>query len=361
MPLHMPPLIPWPILTNSDYDAVLRVMRSGRLTGGDEAKLLAHEWSRYMNVAHCLCVSSCTHALHLALRAVGVQPGDEVIVPALTFCGTTASIIHCGAMPVFADVDSRTFNIDPADVARKLSARTRAIVPVHLHGLPCDIDKLTRFALGIPIVEDACQAHGATINGVKVGSLGAIGCFSLNQVKPLGGGQGGLVVTQHEGYAKLVGILASHGSGDHVGYSYGITELAAAIVRSQLQSLDEHNQRARSNAHRLSQLLIGLEDLVPREPNGVQSTWHKYRLRLPEHIDPNNFVQTLTDQGVPADRWPGSLVPQRSEYRRYATDNYPIAEHVHNHSAIIGSEQFPLASQRAETMDQWAEVILKAL
>ena len=357
----MHPLIPWPIFTNTDYDAVLRVMQSGRLIGGNEATLLAQEWARYMNVAHCLCVSSCTHALHLALRAIGVQAGDEVIVPALTFCGTTAPIIHCGAVPVFADVHPRTFNIDPVDVARKISARTRAIIPVHLHGLPCDIEELTRSAPGIPIVEDACQAHGAMINGVKAGSLGAIGCFSLNQVKPLGGGQGGLVITQHEGYANLVRILTSHGSGDHVGYSYGITELAAAIVRSQLQSLDEHNQRARSNAHRLSQHLLGIEDLVPREPKGAQSTWHKYRLRLPECIDPNSFVQTLADRGVPADRWPGSLVPQRSEYRRFATDNYPIAEHVINHSAIIGSEQFPLASQRSETMDQWAEIILKAI
>lgn len=308
-------LIQWPILTERDYEAVNRVLRNGRLVGGSEARAFADEWATYLGVSRCLSVSSCTHALHLALHALGVRAGDEVIVPALTFCGSAAPIVLCGATPIFADVHPRTFNLDPGDVARRLTSKTRAIVPVHLHGLPCDIASVATAAPGIPIVEDACQAHGATANGTKVGCLGTIGRFSLNQVKPLGGGQGGMIVSNDGNLMDLACVLATHGGGEHVGFSYGITEMAAALARTQLLSLDEHNCRARANAHRLSSSLSGFDDLVPQEPPGFESTWHKYRLGTKRasktnavraeigdipardiHIGPSDFVAWLEDK-----------------------------------------------------------------
>lgn len=357
----MDALVQWPILTERDYEAVNRVLRSGHLVGGSEARAFANEWATYLGVGRCLSVSSCTHALHLALYALGIRAGDEVIVPALTFCGSAAPIVLCGATPIFADVHPRTFNLDPSDVARRLTSKTRAIVPVHLHGLPCDIASIATAAPGIPIVEDACQAHGATANGTKVGCLGAIACFSLNQVKPLGGGQGGMIVSNDGKLMDLACVLATHGGGEHVGFSYGITEMAAALARSQLLSLDEHNRRACSNAHRLSRSLTGFEDLIPQEQPGYESTWHKYRLLLPDAIDPDAFVNALAERGVPADRWPGSLVPHRSEYRRFGAQGFPESERVYAHSVIIGSEQFPLAAQRPETMDGWAAHIRELL
>jgi perosamine synthetase len=350
-------LIQWPVLTERDYDAVNRVLRSGRLVGGSEARAFANEWATYLGVERCLSVSSCTHALHLALYALGIRAGDEVIVPALTFCGSAAPIVLCGATPIFADVHPRTFNLDPIDVARRVTSKTRAIVPVHLHGLPCDIEAIATAAPCIPIVEDACQAHGATVFGKKVGGLGTIGCFSLNQVKPLGGGQGGMVVSNDGRLMDLACLLATHGGGEHVGFSYGITELAAALARSQLLSLDTNNLRARSNAHHLSRALVGFEDLTPQEGAGYESAWHKYRLLLPDAIDPDVFVNLLAERGVPADRWPGSLVPHRSEYRRFGAQRVPVSEHVYAHSVIIGSEQFPLAAQHPETMEDWAKHI----
>lgn len=353
----MKELVRWPILTGKDFDAVERVMRSGRLVGGLEAEKFAREWAEYVGTSHCVCVSSCTHALHLALRVLGVKEGDEVIVPALTFCGSAAPIVHCGAVPIFADVHPRTFNLDPADVRQRLTARTRAIVAVHLHGLPCDLSGIAESAPGVPIVEDACQAHGASISGRRVGGLGAIGCFSLNQVKPLGGGQGGMVVANDKSYWELARVLASHGGGDHVGFSYGITEFAAALARSQLLDLEANNSRARRNASLLNSVLGEYSELLPVEPPNVVSTWHKYRLLLPQDIDAEIFAEALNGRGVPADRWPGCIVPERSEYRRFANGDYPVALDVQAHSVIVGSEEFPLAAQDEEVVGDWGAVI----
>ena len=192
----------WPVLTGEDRAAVARVLDRGVLSGAGapEMRALEAEFAAAVGARFCLATNSGTSALHVALAAAGVGPGDEVIVPALGFIATAQAVLHAGATPVFADVDPATYNIDVADAARRVNPRTRAIVPVHLHGLPADMDGIAALGrqAGLTVVEDAAQAHGALYKGRAVGTLGAMGAFSLNSTKNLPAGEGGLFVTDSE-------------------------------------------------------------------------------------------------------------------------------------------------------------------
>src|SRR5438093_11219844 len=192
----------WPILTDADRAAVARVLNRGVLSGvgAPEARGLEAEFAAVVGRRFCLATNSGTSALHIALAAAGVGPGDEVIVPALSFIATAQAVLHQGAIPVFADVEPDTYNIDIADAARRVTARTRAIVPVHLHGLPADMDAVLALArrAGLVVIEDAAQAHGATYRGRPVGTLGDMAAFSLNSTKNFPAGEGGLFVTASE-------------------------------------------------------------------------------------------------------------------------------------------------------------------
>ncbi|HXM57054.1 MAG TPA: aminotransferase class V-fold PLP-dependent enzyme, partial [Candidatus Dormibacteraeota bacterium] len=192
----------WPVVTEADELAVHGVLASGRFTsassGEREIKRLEREWADFVGVRHCVAVSTGTAALSLALAALGVQPGDEVIVPALGFIACAVAPLHLLAAPVFADIDPVTFNVDPAAVEAAITPRTRVIMAVHLHGLPADMDPILAIAArhGIDVIEDAAQAHGAAYRGRMVGSLGRVNAFSLNVSKNLPTcGEGGLVTT----------------------------------------------------------------------------------------------------------------------------------------------------------------------
>ena len=192
----------WPIITAEDRAAVARVLDRGVLSGAaaPEMRALEAEFAAALGTGFCLATNSGTAALHIALGAVGLRPGDEVIVPAFSFIATAQAVLHEGAVPVFADVDPSTFNIDIADAARRVTARTRAIVPVNLHGLPADMDAVLALArrAGLVVIEDAAQAHGATYRGRPVGTLGDMAAFSLNSTKNFPAGEGGLFVTASE-------------------------------------------------------------------------------------------------------------------------------------------------------------------
>ena len=192
----------WPMLGAADRVAVARVLDRGVLSGAGapEMKALEAEFAELLGAGHCLATNSGTAALHIALAAVGLGRGDEVIVPAFSFIATAQAVLHEGATPVFADVDPTTFNIDVADAARRVTSRTRAIVPVHLHGLPADMDEVNALARehGLVVIEDAAQAHGALYRGRPVGTLGMMAAFSLNSTKNFPAGEGGLFVTSDE-------------------------------------------------------------------------------------------------------------------------------------------------------------------
>src|SRR2546428_163526 len=264
----------WPILTQDDRAAVARVLDRGVLSGAGapEMRGLEAEFAAAIGARFCLATNSGTAALHIALAAAGIGAGDEVIVPALSFIATAQAVLHQGATPVFSDIDLVTYNLDPADAARRVTPRPRAIVPVHLHGLPADMDAINTLAqrAGLTVIEDAAQAHGALYRGRAVGTLGAMAAFSLNSTKNLPAGEGGLFVTSSEElYARAArgrfdGLEPPskwdpcHPLDDEAdsqatlrGWMYLPGELTSAIARSQLQRLAETTARSQRNAARL--------------------------------------------------------------------------------------------------------------
>src|SRR5438132_5986591 len=294
----------WPILTEADRAAVARVLDRGVLSGAGapEMKALEAEFATVIGARFCLATNSGTSALHIALAAAGVGPGDEVIVPALSFIATAQAVLHQGAIPVFADIDPVTYDIDPADAARRVTSRSRAIVAVHLHGLPADmgaIDALAQGA-GLTVIEDTAQAHGALYKGRAVGTLGAMAAFSLNSTKNLPAGEGGLFVTNSEElYSRAARVRfdgleppskwdPSHPLDDETdsqatvrGWMYLPGELTSALARSQLQRLAETTARSQRNAARLSARLATLPGVEPpRIPPDRTHVFHKYRVRL---------------------------------------------------------------------------------
>jgi perosamine synthetase len=189
----------WPVLSSEDKTAVLGVLERGVLSGpfAPEVRALEQEFAAYVGAKHCLTTNSGTAALHIALAAAGVGPGDEVVVPAFTFVATALSVLHQNAIPVFVDIEPQTWGMDPKLLEAAITPRTKAIMPVHIHGTPCDFDAIRTVAAhhGIPVIEDACQAAGSEYRGKKVGSLGHMAAFSLQSSKNLACGEGGLFVT----------------------------------------------------------------------------------------------------------------------------------------------------------------------
>ena len=190
----------WPVLGVEERAAVLGVLERGVLSGpfAPEVRSLEREWAAYVGAQHCLATNSGTAALHMAVMAAGIAPGDHVIVPAFTFVATALAVLHAGAVPVFVDIEPRTLGMDARLVERAITPETRAVIPVHIHGTPCAaLDELVALCArrGLVLIEDAAQAHGATHRGRKVGTFGALGCFSIQSSKSLAAGEGGLLVT----------------------------------------------------------------------------------------------------------------------------------------------------------------------
>jgi dTDP-4-amino-4,6-dideoxygalactose transaminase len=270
----------WPEITQKDKDAVLGVLERGTLTGvfGPEASGLERDWAAFTGSKHVLSFNSGTAAIHSALFAAGVGPGDEVITSAFSFSGSFHPILHQNALPVFVDIDPRTYNLDVKQIEAKITGRTKALLPVHIHGLPADMDEI--LALGqkynLVVIEDACQAHGATYRGRNCGTIGAMACFSLNATKNLSGGEGGFVNTDDEEYWERAKMIRTFGEkigaekekirpyfSHTIGWNYRTQELPAAFARSQLQRLPRYNAISQRNGQFLSAELGQIPGLIP--------------------------------------------------------------------------------------------------
>lgn len=290
---------PWPMVTGQDEQAVHRVLRSGRFTsassGEQEIAGLEREWARFVGTEHCVAVSNGTAALSVALGAAGVEPGDEVIVPALSFIGSATAPLHLMAVPVFVDIDPVTFNLDPAALEAAITSRTKAIVVVHLHGLPADMDRITEIAArhGITVVEDAAQAHGARYRGRSVGSIGAVNTFSLNVSKNLATcGEGGLITTDDADVATRALMLRQFGEliparGERsyvahlLGWNCKPNAIQAAFTRSRLTQLPAEMAVREENVGRLLGRLAAYPGfLVPQVPQDRTHAWHILRIRV---------------------------------------------------------------------------------
>lgn len=381
----MPPATRWPILDASDRAAVLRVLDRGVLSGAaaPEMRALEAEFAATLGVRFCLATNSGTSALHLALAAAGVGPGDEVIIPALSFVATAQAVAHQGATPVFADIDPATHTMLPEDAAARVTPRTRAIVPVHLHGLPADMDAITALGerAGLVVIEDAAQAHGARYRGRPVGALGAMAAFSLNSTKNLPAGEGGLFVTDDEDlYARAVRTRfngldlpskwdALHplddeadGLATDTGFMYLPGELTCALARSQLARLDETTRRSQRNAARLTERLGALPGVEPPTgPSDRTHVFHKYRVRLhperagmsaPPTVVRDHLLEALRADGVEAVLWQTAPLPAHPRFAR--TERYARAEALLAGSLIVGSQSYPLFAQPIEVVDAWA-------
>ena len=273
-----------PLLGEEEEQAVLAVLRSGQLSQGPLVRRFEEAFAQYVGVREAVAVSSGTAALHVALLAHGVGPGDEVVTSPFTFVATANAILATGARPVFADVSEDDFNLDSARTGDSISERTRALLPVHLYGQPADMEALSALARrhGLALVEDACQAAGAAFGGRKVGSFGT-GCFSFYATKNMTTGEGGMITTDDAKLAARARLLRDHGQrrryvSEVLGYNLRMTEVAAALGLTQLQKLDAFNERRRANARYLTEHLSGV--MAPREIPGRHHVYHQYTIRV---------------------------------------------------------------------------------
>ena len=269
----------WPVITEDDRRLVKEVLDSGIVAGatGPQVVALEQEWAEFVKAKYCLTTGSGTAALHMALAAVDVGPGDEVLVPSYTFLATASCVMHQMAIPVFVDIDPVTYTMDPAKIEAAITPRTKAIMPVHIQGCPADMDSIVEIARKhhLHIIEDACQAHGAIYQGRMCGTLGIAGAFSLNNLKNLCGGEGGLFVTNDEDVLKKGNLVRYFGdecdevtsrqkyNASILGYMYRNQELPAALARGQLLHLNEHNDTRIRNAQYLSRELGKIPGVIP--------------------------------------------------------------------------------------------------
>jgi dTDP-4-amino-4,6-dideoxygalactose transaminase len=293
-----------PEISDADIEAAVRVLRSGMVVQGPEVKAFEEEFAPVTGAAYCVAVNSGTSALHLSLLALGLGPGDEVIVPSFTFAATANAVRLVGAEPVFADIRRDSFNLDPAAVEALVGPRTAAIMPVHLYGLPADLPALTAIAErhGLAIVEDAAQAHGAAIGGRPVGSWGRAGCFSFYPTKNMHSLEGGMVSTDDAELARQLRLLRNQGmeqryANEVVGTNTRLTDVAAAIGRSQLRRLHGWTEQRRANAAALDAGLAEVEGVVvPAVGDGLRHVYHQYTIRVPR--DRDAVSARLTELGI---------------------------------------------------------------
>lgn len=397
----------WPEITQEDKDAVMAVLDRGSLTGvhGPETMALEQEWADFCGSRYALNFNSGTAALHCALYAAEVGPGDEVITSAFSFSGSFHPILQQNAIPIFADIDPRTYNLDPKQAEAKITDRTKVLMPVHIHGLPADMDAFQAIAEehDLILVEDACQAHGATYRGEMAGTLGAMGCFSLNATKNLSGGEGGFLITENEDYADRAKMIRTFGErvGEEkekirpyyshvIGWNYRTQELPAAFARSQLRRLPHYNAIAQRNGRYLTEELGKIEGLVPPYvPPDRTTIYHKYRVRfdpealaltMPAEEFRNRLVEALEAEGVEATLW--HVTPMTSfplfehldegyghgcpwscpYYGReiaYRPEEYPESIRLLETSLVVNSEPHPIFNQDLELMEHYVAAFRK--
>ena len=312
-----------PVLEEAEAEAAHQVVLSGWVTQGPQVAAFESEFAAHVGAAHACAVSSCTTALHLALLAVAVGAGDEVITASHSFIATANSIRYCGAIPIFVDIDPRTYNLDPRHVAAAVTPRTRAILAIHQMGMPCDLPALLAIANrhGIALIEDAACAAGSAIRvdgqWQPIGRpLGDIACFSFHPRKVITTGDGGMLTTSNPDFDAAFRLLRQHGMSvsdtvrhgspqvmfeDYlaIGYNYRLTDIQAAIGRKQLGRLSGLVSRRRVLAARYDELLGNIDGLLlPLEPEWARSNWQSYCVRLPGRVTQKSVMQELLDQGI---------------------------------------------------------------
>ncbi|GAA2034917.1 DegT/DnrJ/EryC1/StrS family aminotransferase [Catenulispora yoronensis] len=301
------PIIPpaRPVTGDEEIEAVVRVMRSGILTNGPEVKGFEDDFAELVGGRLCVAVNSGTSALHLSLLALGVKPGDEVIVPSFTFAATANVVAVIGAVPVFVDIEPGSFCLDPAAVEAAITDKTVAIIPVHLYGHPADMDRILPIARAhnLKVVEDAAQAVGASLDGRPVGTFGDTACFSFYPTKNSHAIEGGMIVTADEGLARTLRLLRSQGSlvayqNEIAGLNNRLSDVHAAVGRVQLAKLPAWTKQRQENAKFFDAHLSGVG--VPPVAAGAEHVYHQYTIRVGEEVEGgrDGLRARLAERGV---------------------------------------------------------------
>lgn len=339
-----------PLLGDEEIGEVVSCLRSGWLTTGHKVKQFEREFGEFVGARHALALNSCTAALHVALEALGVGPGDEVVTTPMTFTATAAVIEHLGARPVLADVDPRTLNIDPAQVERRIGPRTRAILPVHFAGQACDMDALSAIAREhrLPVVEDAAHAIPTRYRGRLVGTLSDLTCFSFYATKNITTGEGGMVVTDRDDLMDRMRLMHLHGMSRDAwkrytqngswsydilapGFKYNLTDIAAAIGIHQLRKAEDFRARRLAIADRYDAELRDVPGVrVPEVDDREGHGWHLYVIQVdPDRltIGRNEFIDRLIARniGVSVHFIPLHLHPYYRDRYSYRPEDYPNA------------------------------------
>lgn len=344
---------------------VVEVLRSGCYILGPHNKTLEKDLADYVGVAHAVGLNSGTDALHLALRALDIGAGDEVITVAFTFVATTEAIGIVGAKPVFVDIDKDTFNIDAEKIENAITPKTKAIIPVHLYGQPCDMDVIMDIAKkhDLFVIEDCCQAIGAKYKDEMVGSIGDIGCFSFFPTKNLGAmGDGGLLTTNSKLINDRVIALRNHGGAiryyhDEIGVNSRLDEVQAAILRVKFKHIDEWNKKRRENAYRYNDLFKDYADIqTPKELNDTYCVYHQYTVKIPNRDEVHKMLQ---ESGIGAMLYyPVPLHLQKvHEYLGVGEGALPYTEE--NTKLVISLPMFPeLTKEEQKTI---ADTLIKCI
>jgi perosamine synthetase len=348
-----------PVTGDDEWQAAREPLMSGWLTQGPKVAAFEAAFAARHGVKHALAATSCTTALHLALSAMGIGPGDEVIVPAFTWVASANVVLYCGATPVFADVDRITYNLDPAGLAGKISAKTRAIIAVHLFGLCADIEAIKKAAPGIPVLEDAACAAGASYQGRSAGSLGLAAAFSFHPRKTITTGEGGMVTTDDAALAETVDMLRNHGASvseeqrhlglrpymladfNLLGFNYRMTDLQGAVGLVQLAKLDRFIGERQEWADYYSRELASLAWLrTPATPDGYGHGWQSYVCYVDEEKAPmprNDIMEALQQRGISARPGTHALHMLGLYRQKYGLtpDDFPGARDCDRHSMAI--------------------------
>lgn len=293
-----------PAIGEEEKRAVAAVLESGQLAQGPAVEAFEREFAAWCGARHAVAVNSGTAALHLLMLAHGIKPGDEVITSPFTFIASANAAVFVGAKPVFVDIEPETYCLDPAKLEAAITPKTRAVMPVDLYGHPAQLNELRQICdrHGIILIEDACQAHGAAIDGRKAGGLGCSATFSFYPTKNMTTGEGGMVTTDDDAVARRVGMLRQHGAAeryhhDLLGYNFRMTDIAGAIGREQLKKLDRWNEARRRNASLLDEGLAGTPGIrTPRERRGYRHVYHQYTVFV--EGDRDRFQAKLRELGI---------------------------------------------------------------
>lgn len=347
-------------LGDAEIQSVSDVIRSGWLTMGAKTFEFERQFARYVRATHAIAVSSCTAALHLSLDAIGLTRGDEVLVPTTTFTASAEVVTYFGARPVFVDIDPSTLNIDPQDAERKITPRTKAMIPVHLAGTPCDMSELLDLAEThkLRVIEDAAHALPSSYKGKRIGAISELTAFSFYATKTITTGEGGMITTESEDLARRLQIMRLHGIARHAwkryssegswfyevletGYKYNLTDLQSALGIVQLAKCDQMASARCRIADRYTTAFQRLGCVeTPQVPADRTTSWHLYVLRLHLdrlRIDRGRFIRELADHGVGTSVHfiPLHLQPAYQRHYGYRAGDLPVAEREYQRSLSL--------------------------